>query len=120
MQDYLLWLKQQVRAGNPILIGVFINQWMDWNETDPNAGDPFYDHLLTVSGVDSLYNDDLYHDTDYIYLEDHFNISSSILKIQFSKFPQTRAGANSKKSGQFYSVRYDHSSLFSLSYELIN
>jgi hypothetical protein len=36
---------------------------------DPDAGDEYFDHLLTVTGVDSQFPDDAYHDTDVIHLQ---------------------------------------------------
>lgn len=36
---------------------------------DPGAGDEYFDHLLTVTGVDSQFPDDAYHGTDVIHLE---------------------------------------------------
>ncbi len=46
------------------LVCMLIIHWQD-----PDAGDEYFDHLLTVTGVDSQFPDDSYHDTDVIHLE---------------------------------------------------
>jgi len=37
-EKYLLWIKRQIVAGNPVLIGTYVNQWMDNEDSDPFAG----------------------------------------------------------------------------------
>ena len=41
-QKYLLWIKRQIIAGNPVLIGTYVNQWMDNEDSDPFAGQGVY------------------------------------------------------------------------------
>ena len=50
---------------------VYMNYYMFYGTTNKNAGDAEYDHIVSVSSISSQYDDDLYHDTDVITLEDH-------------------------------------------------
>jgi hypothetical protein len=59
---------------------VLIIHWQD-----PDAGDEYFDHLLTVTGVDSQFPDDAYHDTDVIHLEVH-TVSMFLLPLARSCF----------------------------------
>lgn len=48
-----------------------MNQFVFYKNKSPSAGDPAYDHIVSVIGIDSNYNDDLYHPDDIIYISDH-------------------------------------------------
>lgn len=48
VQDYLAWVKTNIRAGNPVTIGVFMNQYKFYNDTSKTAGDSDYDHIVPV------------------------------------------------------------------------
>ena len=70
-EDYLGWVKKNVRAGNPVTIGVFMNQYKFYGDTSKTAGDSDYDHIVPVLRIDSKYDDDLYHADDVITFSDN-------------------------------------------------
>jgi len=45
---FLKWVKKNVVSGYPVIIGVFNNEWLIYNNADANAGDPQYDHIVPV------------------------------------------------------------------------
>ena len=51
--DFLVWVKQNVSAGYPVIIGVFMNYNVFYGSDDPLAGDSEYDHIVPVTGVSS-------------------------------------------------------------------
>ena len=60
--DYLSWIKTQIKQGAVITIGVVVYGGNPNNE---------YEHLVTVSSIQTKYSDNLAHDDDIITLEDH-------------------------------------------------
>ncbi len=61
--DFFVWIKNHVVAGFPVIIGIFNNEYLLYGDTDPNAGDPEYDHIVPIIGVGSYspLHDGLYH-----------------------------------------------------------
>jgi hypothetical protein len=51
--EFLVWIKQQIVAGYPTIIGLFANQYRFYESTDPLAGDTDYDHIVPVIDVSS-------------------------------------------------------------------
>jgi hypothetical protein len=121
VQSFIVWVKKQIKAGYPVMIGVYTNQYLFYNSVSSNAGDSDYDHIVPVIGIDSKYNDDLYHDDDIIYFSDNGESScisakdkatcsdSSAGPAQYSftytciDFIGTRASANAK-TGPIYTL----------------
>ena len=64
-------MKTNVRASNPVTIGVFMNQWIFYGDSSSTAGDSDYDHIVPVLQIDSNYDDNLYHPDDVIYFSDN-------------------------------------------------
>jgi len=70
-KDYLAWVKKMTRAGHAVTITVFMNYKMFYSVDKDDAGEYDYDHIVSVSRIESDYDDDLYHDDDVITMEDH-------------------------------------------------
>jgi hypothetical protein len=106
---FLLWIKKKVHEGNIVTIGVYTNEYLFYCDTSHKAGDPDYDHIVTVVGVDSLYNNDgNYYGSDILYFTDHalWDPSSStgpryIFNYTFDGMRRDRKGANSKHAGVY-------------------
>jgi hypothetical protein len=97
-EQFLIWLKQKVAAGNPVAIGVYANQSVF--ETGAE-GDAEYDHIVSVI---TLHTQHAIHDPTY-YGEDEIGFSDNGLfepestpfyyfASSFDSFPATRAQAN--------------------------
>ena len=52
---FLTWVKTNVTAGYPVVIGVFMNQSRFYGTANLNAGDTEYDHIVAVTGITSNY-----------------------------------------------------------------
>ncbi|OPA84019.1 hypothetical protein BFW87_29415 [Pseudomonas fluorescens] len=52
---FLTWVKGNVLAGYPVIIGVYENMHAFEGTDDAEAGDPQYDHIVPVIGVSSKY-----------------------------------------------------------------
>jgi len=70
-KDYVIWMKKLVKAGYPTTICVYMNHYLFYRSDDVNAGFKEYDHIVTVSKIESNYDDDEYHDDDIITIADH-------------------------------------------------
>ena len=71
--DFLKWVKQHTLAGHPVAIGIYMNEYRFYGNKNPKAGDPDYDHIVTVTGIGSnnpLSNPDYFSD-DILYFSDH-------------------------------------------------
>ena len=53
--SFLTWVKSNVIAGYPVVMGVFMNQSRFYGKANPNAGDSEYDHIVTVTGITSAH-----------------------------------------------------------------
>ncbi len=51
--EFLRWVRRHVLRGEPVAIGVFNNERLLYGNHDPDAGDPQYDHIVPVVGVES-------------------------------------------------------------------
>jgi VCBS repeat-containing protein len=51
--SFLTWVKSNVVAGYPVVMGVFMNQSRFYGTANLNAGFSEYDHIVTVTGVTS-------------------------------------------------------------------
>jgi hypothetical protein len=71
--DFFVWIKKNVSLGYPVVIGLFNNESIFYNNSDPNAGQSDYDHLVVVTGFGSLapLNEAKYFGSDRIYFIDN-------------------------------------------------
>ncbi len=111
-EQFLAWVKQNVLKGYPVAIGVFTNEYLFYNNSHPNAGDPVYDHIVPVIGIQSNHP---FSDTGY-YCDDIITFSDNglwgdkkntpyIFSYSFQGFLANRQQAN-EKNGPIYSL-YD-------------
>lgn len=109
-KQYLAWVKKMVRKGYAVTICVYMNYYLFYGATDVSAGSWDYDHIVSVSRIESNYDDDLYHDDDVIVMEDHGLWAPRTKPIQylfsytFAEFPATREGANARLGEKIYSL----------------
>ncbi len=110
-RQFLAWVKQQVALGLPVTIGVYTNENLFYGDTNPEAGDGQYDHIVTVTKVESKYPDGEYHDDDVITFDDHalWNPDGNPqyrFSYTFKEFQRTREEANDP-NGPIYSLNSD-------------
>lgn len=108
--QFLAWIKENVVKGNPVIIGIYTNEFLFYGDTNPNAGDADYDHIVPVFGISSNHplNDLSYYPDDQIYFSDNGlwgNASNPPFRFDypFSSFQANRKEANSK-GGSVYSL----------------
>jgi hypothetical protein len=63
-EEYLAWVKRMSRKGHAVTVTVYMNNYLFYGDTDPQAGEPDYDHIVSVLSVESAHDDDDYHDDD--------------------------------------------------------
>jgi hypothetical protein len=110
-EEYLLWIKQKVLLGYPVIIGVFMNYNQFYNIQSASAGDDEYDHIVPVVGIRSnhpLTDTTTYYADDEIIFSDNglWGVPSNppyYFNYTFAEFPKTRAQANAK-NGDIYSL----------------
>lgn len=108
--QFLSWVKQNVIKGYPVLIGIYANKYLFYGNSNPDAGDPDYDHIVPVIGISSKYdqNDLRYYGDDRLqFSDDGFwgNESDSpyYFEYAFDAFQANRRQANAK-NGAIYSL----------------
>jgi hypothetical protein len=106
---YMTWMKAEIRAQHPVILGLFINQYLDSRNTNARAGDSNYDHIILITGVDSSFTDTVYHGADIIHFDDHLGQQYFSLA---SNFARSRTAANGA-SAPYYSI--DTSASYALS-----
>ena len=111
--QFLAWIKQNVVKGYPVAIGIYTNEYRFYNKTDPNAGDPDYDHIVPVYGIGTNHSvtDPQYYGDDLLYFSDNglWGTPSNppyYFCFSFDAFQASRKEANSK-NGTIYSVSND-------------
>eukprot|EP01031_Cornospumella_fuschlensis_P030033 gene30033-36271_t len=111
-KDFLVWIKQNIVAGNLVIMGVFMNEYIFYGKTDPTAGDSEYDHIVPVLGISSkhplndtstYYGDDIIHFSDNGLFTPVPNKPIYSFNYTFDAFQATRRQANAK-SGAVYSL----------------
>ncbi len=112
--DFLVWVKQQVVQGNPVCIGLYMNQSI-FHPGSSHPGDDDYDHIVTVFQIDS--NDmsgtaydpnDVFHFSDHgLYKEDGEH-RPYLFQLTFGEAQKSRAEAN-LLSSPIYSLSNDAS-----------
>lgn len=99
--QFLTWVKRDVAAGFPVIIGVYNNEYLLYGKTDPNAGDPSYDHIVPVNAIvsHSPRGDGAYDPRDAIRFSDNGLYTPNgrptyIYTYAFGSFAADRAQAN--------------------------
>jgi len=114
---FLTWVKSNVVAGSPVVIGVFANQARFYGTANLNAGDTEYDHIVTVTGITSTrsltgpttgpttyYADDVLTFNDGGLWTGTNGQPQNSFSYSFGTFATTRQRANSK-TGAVYSLK---------------
>ena len=110
---FLTWVKSNVNAGYPVVIGVFMNQSRFYGTTNLNAGDSEYDHIVAVTGITStrpLTGPATYYADDTLTFNDNGlwtgtnGQPQNTFSYPFGTFPTTRQKANAK-TGPVYSLK---------------
>jgi hypothetical protein len=108
--SFLAWVKQNVARGNPVAIGVFMNQYLFQYSSSASAGDPDYDHIVVVTGAGSNHalTDPSYYSDDAIYFSDNgcwplTGTPSYGFAYSFGSFQKDRKQANAP-DGPVYSL----------------
>jgi len=71
-EGFLAWVKDQIITHQrPVVIGVYTNEYLFYEDTDPDAGNSEFDHIVLVTGVTTKHSDTAYHDDDILHIEDH-------------------------------------------------
>ena len=110
--SFLTWVKSNVTAGYPVVMGVLMNQSRFYGTTNLNAGDTEYDHIVTVTGITSqhpLTGPATYYADDVLTFTDHGEwttngLPQNTFTYPFATFPATRQQANAK-TGPVYSLK---------------
>ena len=110
---FLTWVKSNVTAGYPVVIGVFVNQSRFYGTTNLNAGDAEYDHIVAVTGITSthpLTGPTTYYADDVLTFNDNGEWTGTngqpqnVFNYSFGTFATTRQRANAK-SAAVYSLK---------------
>ena len=111
---FLTWVKSNVTAGSPVVIGVFQNQSRFYGLRNLNAGDAKYDHIVTVTGITSKYaltGTTKYYADDVLTFNDHGlwtktpnGQPQNAFSYSFGTFATTRQRANAT-TGPVYSLK---------------
>jgi len=111
--DFLVWVKNHVFAGHPVVIGVFTNEFLFYNDRNKNAGDPDYDHIVPVVAMNFVERQapasGVFSASDWIAFSDNGLWGSSShtpYRFQYglNSFRKTRSEANSP-NGSVYSLK---------------
>jgi hypothetical protein len=113
--DFLAWVKQNVVKGYPVAIGIYTNEYLFYGDTDPDAGDAEYDHIVPVTGIGSSHDlsDPNYYSDDTLYFSDNGLWGSATnppyaFSYSFGAFQASREQANAT-NGPVYSLSNDAS-----------
>ena len=107
---FLTWVKSNVTAGYPVVIGVFMNQSRFYGTTNLNAGDTEYDHIVAVTGITSthpLTGPTMYYADDVLTFNDNGlwtgtnGQPQNIFSFAFGSFATTRQRANAKTAAVY-------------------
>ena len=110
---FLTWVKSNVVAGSPVVIGVFANQFRFDGAANPNAGFSEYDHIVTVTGITStrpLTGPTIYYADDVLTFNDGGlwtgtnGQPQNSFSYPFGTFATTRQRANAR-TGPVYSLK---------------
>ena len=111
---FLTWVKSNVTAGYPVVIGVFQNQSRFYGSRNLNAGDAEYDHIVTATGITStrpLTGPATYYADDVLTFNDNGlwtktpnGQPQNAFSYSFGTFATTRQRANAT-TGPVYSLK---------------
>jgi hypothetical protein len=108
--SFLQWVKSEVIQGHPVAIGIYMNNYLFYDTTNPNAGDPTYDHIVDVTGITSnrpLTLPAAYYPSDVLTFNDNGEWTGTpplnIFSYSFGSFQATRQQANAQ-NGPVYSL----------------
>jgi len=95
---FLVWVKEHVALGQPVAIGIYMNQFRFYHKRNPWAGSPQYDHIVPVVGIGS----------DRIMFSDNgewgsLHHAQYFFNYRFEDFIRTRREANAP-NGPIYSL----------------
>lgn len=117
-KKFLLWIKKEVMLGNLVTTGVYTNEFLFYCDENKNAGDPDYDHIVSVIGIDTTSPGDFvnFKNEDILYFSDHGLWDPSpdttgtryIFNYTFLEIMGNRVDANDK-SGRVYTLPNDDS-----------
>ncbi len=109
-QQFLVWVKEHVVLGQPVAIGIYMNEFRFYHKRNPWAGSPQYDHIVPVIGIrsDKLGEKGTYFPTDRILFSDNGEWGSLrhaqyFYSYRFEEFTKTRREANAP-NGPIYSL----------------
>lgn len=108
---FLTWVKSNVIAGYPVVMGVFMNQSRFYGTTNPNAGDAEYDHIVVATGITStrpLTGPAVYYADDIITFNDNGlwtgtpnGQPQNVFSCSFGAFAKTRQQSNAKTAAVY-------------------
>ena len=117
-QTFLLWVKREVMRGNLVTIGVYTNEFLFYCRTKETSGDPDYDHIVSVIGIDTTTPQDFinFQNEDVLYFSDHGLWDPSpdttgtryIFNYTFQDIMGNRKEANAR-TGRVYTLPNDNS-----------
>lgn len=93
-QSFLGWIAQNVAQERPVIIGVYTNEYRFYGHTNPQAGDPTYDHIVPVVAAGNgrlTFSDNGLWGPPRPYL----------FTYPYSAFARTRAQANARSAPQY-------------------
>lgn len=107
---FLAWVKEHVALGQPVAIGIYMNQFRFYHNRNPWAGSPQYDHIVPVVGVgsDHLGEKGMYSPNDEVTFSDNgewgsLHHAQYFFTYRFEDFTKTRREANAP-NGPIYSL----------------
>jgi len=111
VNEFLTWIKRKVRAGAAVIIGVYTNEYLFYGDTNPDAGNEEYDHIVLVESVQSANPDGGYDANDVLTFSDHGLWAPSsppqyFFSYTFGKIQKNRHSANAQ-DGPVYSLCND-------------
>lgn len=92
--SFLGWVAQNVARHRPVIVGVYTNEYRFYGKTNPQAGDPSYDHIVPVvaAGNDRVtFSDNGLWGPPRPYL----------FTYPYSTFARTRSQANARTAPQY-------------------
>ncbi|MEI7718039.1 MAG: hypothetical protein WCI78_18470 [Mycobacterium sp.] len=107
---FLTWVKSNVVAGYPVVMGVFMNQSRFYGTANLNAGDTEYDHIVAVTSVTSthpLTGPTAYYSDDVLTFNDNGlwtgtnGQPQNVFSFTFGSFATTRQRANAKTAAVY-------------------
>ncbi len=104
--SFLCWVKQNIGQGYPLTLGVYANQSLFYNNPNPKAGDPDYDHIVTAISINSSHplTDPSYYGDDKLTFSDHGLWQKAYyFTYAFEPFQASREQANDL-NGAVYSL----------------